>query len=163
MPLQRAPGHLDKWRVAETPEERFYAASDGAMAAYHLGEYDLAWDVAIEAIALAEAFKDNWNYGNALHYAHTVLGLLAARSGNIELASAELLASGTVRGSPQLNSFGPSMRLARELLKMQRTEPVLQYFQLCRTFWEMGGAWLEIWEKKVKRGAVPLFVMQSSK
>jgi hypothetical protein len=132
------------------------------MAAYHLGEFDLAREVAVQAIALAESFKDNWNYGNALHYAHTVLGLLAARSGDIELASAELLASGTVRGSPQLNSFGPSMRLARELLKVQRPEPVLQYFQLCRTFWKMGGKWLEIWEKKVKRGAVPLFVMQSS-
>ena len=133
------------------------------MAAYHLGEFTLAREIAEGALSLAESFKDNWNYGNALHYGHTVLGLLALRSGDTAVASAELIASGEVPGSPQLGSFGPSMRLARELLKVGCKEPVVLYFHLCRAFWKMGDIWLDLWEKKVARGAIPLFIMQGSK
>lgn len=133
------------------------------MAAYLLGDFDLASELASEALHLAEAFKGNWNYGNALHFAHTVRGLLALQAGDRELASTELLLSGETAGSPQLNSFGPSMRLARELLKAGESASVLRNLQLCRGFWKMGEPWLSMWEKKIARGAVPTFYMQSAR
>ena len=68
--------------------------------------------------------------------------------------------SGDTPGSPQLNSFGPSMRLARELLRSGESEAVLAYFAQCRRFWKMGQTWLNIWERKVARGAIPTFFMQ---
>lgn len=93
--------------------------------------------------------------------AHTVLGLLAVRQDELLLGIQELKASGETSGSPQLGSFGPSMQLAKELLKHGEFGSVLSYFQQCRVFWKMGGAWLDIWERKVRAGSVPNFVMHS--
>lgn len=163
LPAKRAPKDLETWRSAETDLDKFYAAPAAAMAAYHLGDLESAREIAQAAIALAAHHPDNWNFGNAMHFGHTVLGLLALRAGDPKLATSELIASGEVRGSPQLNSFGPSMRLARELLKAGERDGVLVYLGLCRKFWKMGQRWIDIWEKKVARGAVPTFLMQSSR
>ena len=46
------------------------------------------------------------------------------------LANAYLLAVGRTPGSPQLNSFGPNMALAAELLQKEVRDTVLQYFEL---------------------------------
>lgn len=163
LPAKRAPNDLETWRSAVTDLEKFYAAPTAAMAAYHLGELERAREIAQATIALASHYPDNWNFGNAVHFGHTVLGLVALKAGDSKLASSELIASGEVRGSPQLNSFGPSMRLARELLKTGERDSVLVYLGLCRKFWKMGQRWIDIWEKKIARGAVPKFLMQSSR
>jgi hypothetical protein len=162
-PVKRAPAELGEWRRASDDIERFYAAPSAAMAAYHLGEFALAQEISRQALALASAFEDNWNYGNTLHFAHTVLGLLALRERDLPRAREELRKSGETPGSPQLGSFGPTMRLARELLKVGESAHVLQYFQQCRQFWKTGDKWLNIWEKKVARGEMPTFFMQSSR
>jgi hypothetical protein len=163
LPAKSAPKDLDKWQSASTELDKFYAAPAAAMAAYHLGELERAKEIAQAAIALASHYPDNWNFGNAVHFGHTVLGLVAVRAGDRKLARSELRASGQIRGSPQLNSFGPSMRLARELLKSGEREGVLEYLELCRKFWTMGQRWIDIWERKVTRGAMPTFLMQSSR
>lgn len=163
LPAKRAQRDIEAWQSAQTDLEKFYAAPTAAMAAYHLGDLDRAREIVQAAFALAAQYPDNWNSGNALHFGHTVLGLVALRSGDAKLATSELIASGEVRGSPQLNSFGPSMRLARELLKVGERDGVLVYFGLCRKFWKMGQRWIDIWEKKVTRGVVPKFLMQSSR
>jgi len=155
--LDQAPAEVAKWRTAVGETDRFYAASRASMAAYFLGEGDLAREVANEAIALAHTHRDDWNYGNAIHYGHAVLGLLALQDSQLERAISELRQSGETPGSPQLNSFGPTMHLARELLRRGESEAVLLYFQQCRRFWKMGTKWLSIWEKKVGRGATPVF------
>jgi tetratricopeptide (TPR) repeat protein len=156
---KRAPGEIEKWNLARTDEERFYAAPRAALAAFNLSHHQVAQELAEKALALAPAFETNWNYGNAVHLAHTVVGLLALRAGEHSQAAAELQLSGAIQGSPQLNSFGPSMRLARALLRVGEFGPVLQYLKQCRAFWHMGVAWLDVWEKKVQRGVVPNFFM----
>jgi len=133
------------------------------MAAYHLGDLERAREIAQTALAMAAHYPDSWNFGNAVHYGHTVLGLVALRAGDPKVALSELIASGEVRGSPQLNSFGPSMRLARELLKDGERDGVMVYLGLCRKFWKLGQRWIDIWEKKIARGVVPKFLMQSSR
>jgi hypothetical protein len=163
VPAARAQTDLERWRGAADDLERFYAAPNAAMAAYHLGEAAAAEEIAKSGLVLADRFQDNWNYGNAVHFCHTALGLLALRRGEKAQASMELLASVSSKGSPQLNSFGPSMRLARALLKHNERESVLQYFERCRTFWSMGARWLDIWEHKVRRGEVPTFVAQGAR
>jgi tetratricopeptide (TPR) repeat protein len=157
--LQRAEKELSELADASTDEDAFYALPNAASAAYHLGLFKEAERHARRSITLAEQFKDNWNYSNALHAGHTALGLLALRSKSIQQAVEALRASGSVRGSPQLGSFGPTMQLARELLKAGESESVLAYFEQCRSFWKSGSLWLSIWEKKVKRGAMPNFFM----
>jgi hypothetical protein len=47
----------------------------------------------------------------------TWLGLIAVHKNDIETARRELLESGKTPGSPTLNSFGPNMILAKELLE----------------------------------------------
>ncbi len=105
----------------------------------------------------APSFRENWNYGNAIHLGHTVLGLLALEQDDLKLAIEELQKSGDTPGSPQLKTFGPTMQLAKELLKRGQTEPVLSYLQQCRVFWEMGATWLDLWEQKIHAGQVPNF------
>jgi hypothetical protein len=45
-----------------------------------------------------------------------VLGQVALRRGDAKKAASFLLAAGKTWGSPQLNSFGPNMPLANDLL-----------------------------------------------
>jgi hypothetical protein len=125
------------------------------MAAFNLNKYPEAGELARRTLKIAESFKDDWNYGNAIHYGHTVLGLLALRNGEVQLAVTELRESGNTLGSPQLGSFGPTMRLAKELLEHGRSQDVLEFLLQCQSFWKSGGRWLSIWEKKITRGVVP--------
>ena len=157
---ERAPKELQQWNEAVEEIDKFYAAPKAAMAAYTLSDHVLARDLANTALSLAPSYKDNWNYGNAVHFAHTVLGLLALSTGDVRGAAEQLRLSGDTPGSPQLNSFGPSMRLARDLLRSGESAAVLAYFEQCRLFWKMGQTWLGMWEKKVARGAMPTFFMQ---
>jgi hypothetical protein len=68
-----------------------------------------------------------------------------------------LLAAGNSPGSPQLNSFGPNMSLAKDLLENGDRETVLQYFEFCRKFWSMGQDKLNQWAENVKAGRMPDF------
>ena len=157
--LQRAKQDLSELTDATTDEEAFYALPRAATAAYYLERFEEAEGLARRSIMLAEQFKDSWHYGNAVHAGYTVLGLLALRSQRTPQAVEALFASGNVGGSPQLASFGPSMQLARELLKAGEPESVLAYLDQCRAFWKSGGLWLSIWERKIRRGATPNFIM----
>lgn len=150
---------LAEWMAAVERDDRFCAAPRAAMAAFTLGELDLAAQIANDALLQAKEFPESWNFGNAIHTANTVLGLLALRSGDPKGAVVHLQASAATAGSPQLKSFGPSMLLARDLLRAGECQAVLKYFEQCRSFWSMGGEWLRIWEQKVQRGAIPNFPM----
>jgi len=138
MAVERAPEALAKLERSTTQVERFYALTDAAPAALYLRQDEKAAELATELIEVAPIFEGNWNYGNAIHAAHTVRGLLALSQGDTGLAVKELHRSGASPGSPQLASFGPTMQLAKALLRIGEFEAVLQYLQQCRAFWEMG-------------------------
>lgn len=159
--LKRAPEKLEKLAAAEGDAEAFVHLPSAAAAAFHLGRFSEAREFAKRGLALAPLFHENWNYGNAIHVGHTVLGLIALNDGDEITAIAELVASGETSGSPQLNSFGPTMQLAKALLRGGYAEPVLGYLEQCRAFWEMGGVWLSLWERKVRDGSVPNFFQHS--
>jgi tetratricopeptide (TPR) repeat protein len=158
--LERAPDDLAELDAAETDIDRFYALPDAAFGALALGKRELARELAQKALDMAPSYADNWHYGNAIHAAHTVLGLLAVEVGDTAGATDQLARAGATPGSPQLDSFGPSMRLARALAKLGETHVVLTYLKQCRTFWKMGSASLDVWEAKLQRGEVPNFTMQ---
>jgi len=159
--IAQAPRDLAAADSAKTDEELFRALPRATMGAYLLGKRDRARALAKKALELAPSFKANWNYGNALHLAHSVLGLLALDAGEVPTAVDELKKAGATPGSPQLNSFGPTMQLARRLLQQGEFEAVLGYLQQCRVFWKSGGVWLALWEDKVRKGEVPNFVMHA--
>lgn len=157
--LVRATDSFSEWKKAATQQEAFYAVAAAAFGAYDLENFSEAEAIAHSAIQLASLFEENWNAGNALFAGHTVLGLLALRRGDVELAIQELRISAKNRGSPQLGSFGPTMRLAKELLELGKTEEVIAFLHHCLAFWKMGSLWVEVWEKKIRRGLVPNFFM----
>lgn len=157
--IERSEKALAELAAITTEEQAFYAIPSAATAAYYLGRFSEAEQLANKSIAIAAGFTDNWNHSNALHAGHTVLGLLALRNGDVSRAVRELHASGDIKGSPQLGSFGPTMQLARELLRRGEAKGVVAYLHQCRVFWKSGGLYLSIWEKKIMRGVVPNFLM----
>lgn len=128
--------------------------------AFSRGDFIGSKTLAEEYLTLAEQFKKNWNYGNAIHHANLMLGRIALKEGNVKLAKSFLLKAGQTPGSPQLNSFGPNMLLAKELLELGETDVVLEYLELCAKFWQpqfqqMWG--FQEWKKQIENGQLPDF------
>jgi len=86
-----------------------------------------------------------------------VLGRIALRRGQIEEAKRRLLEAGESPGSPQMDSFGPNMSLAKDLLEKGERDTVLKYFGLCRKFWKMDYGQLKHWSNQVNAGEIPDF------
>jgi tetratricopeptide (TPR) repeat protein len=139
--------------------ERFYLLADTAKAAYKSGYPEKAENYAKELLELAQKYPLDWNYGNAIHYANIILGRIALAQNNVESAKQHLLEAGKTAGSPQLNSFGPNMMLAKELLERNETQTVLSYLELCGNFWEMGQEEITQWSELIKAGKTPDFTM----
>ena len=78
-------------------------------------------------------------------------------SGDVEQAKRRLVAAAKVSGSPQLDSFGPNMSLALELLEQGERDVVLEYFKRCGSFWKMGTDRLQEWTSQVQQGVIPDF------
>ena len=127
-----------RWNGAtsiKTPElARFYAFADEMSAAYKRGAPSTD-GLARQYLEAAKRFPCNWNYGNAIHNANAVLGLLALHSGRKAEAVAYLSAAGASPGSPQLDSFGPSLLLARELAEAGEHKAVASYLVSIKSFW----------------------------
>lgn len=136
---------------------RFYTLNGKLRRSLKARKYHIAEQLAAEYLELANVFPDDWNYGNAIHKANLAFGSIALDTGDVELAKEYLLKAGKTPGSPQLNSFGPNMSLAKQLLERGEKDVVLQYFDLCRTFWDMGDEWLKYWSESVKAGGNPNF------
>jgi hypothetical protein len=143
--------------TASTDEARFYALGDAAKNSFVLGKTDDARRYADELLSLMPKFPDNWNYGNAVHDGNLVLGRLAVSEGRIDDAKRCFLAAGDSPGSPQMNSFGPNMSLAKDLLAKGERDAVLDYFERCRKFWSLDWGKLDEWSDAVRARHSPDF------
>ena len=157
---QAAKASLDAYERSlgreQDSEARQAILSNVAKAALEAGETAKARAYAEEMLkAAGDSGGNGWNYGNMIHHGHLILGRLALRTGDLQQAKEHLLAAGKTPGSPQLNSFGPNMMLARELLEKGERQAVLEYFELCGTFWKQDK--LAEWTKEVQAGKVPEF------
>jgi tetratricopeptide (TPR) repeat protein len=142
----------DRERAAE---QRDGLLPDIATIALEAGETAKARSYAEEMLKKAGDDSSCWNGGNLVHHGHLVLGRLALRDGDTKTAQEHLLAAGKTKGSPQLNSFGPNMTLAKELLEKGERQTVLEYFKLCEAFWKKSE--LEAWTREVQAGKIPEF------
>jgi hypothetical protein len=143
--------------AATNEVEKFYALNHAAKNALQAGNTVEAETLANELAQLALKYTDDWNYGNAIQDANQVLGRIALSKGDVAEAKMRLLASADSNGSPQMNSFGPNMRLAKALLEKGERDVVLDYFQRCGKFWKMGKDRLATWAAAVKKGDIPDF------
>jgi hypothetical protein len=139
-------------------KERFHALSNLAKVAFEAGELGKAESYARELLAAAADYQKDWNYGNAIFHGNMVIGRVALRrDNNMIQAKSSLLASAQTPGSPQLNSFGPNMSLAKDLLAQGERDTVLEFFVSCRKFWKLRPEKLDAWTATVKGGAIPDF------
>ncbi len=134
---------------------RFYFLEDKITAAYSASEFSPARILIKEYLELADIYRCNWNYGNAIHDANSILGLISLKEGNIDEAATYLIKAGKSPGSPQLDSFGPEMDLANELLKSGKTDEVKIYLKDVKTFWESGDRHIDNWLEQIDNGERP--------
>jgi hypothetical protein len=154
---QEQLGALEKKTSELKGKELFENLDELAKRAFDAGEMEKAKAYSKELLKMAQQYPKDWNYGNAIFYGNFVLGRIAIQRGDLKQASQYLLAAGGTPGSPQLDSFGPNMTLAKELLEKGESGVVLQYFALCRNFWKDGTRQLDEWTAAVRGGEVPNF------
>ena len=144
----------DKWEVS-----KFNRLNELAKTAFTAQEFDKASQYADALVKAAEKHSEDklWATGDAVHDGNIVLGRAALKKGDVKQAKKFLMQAGYTPGSPQLESFGPDMSLAKEFLDAGEKDIVLKYFVLCRRFWKMGRSKLDDWTKEVKAGKVPNF------
>lgn len=161
--------------------DKFLKLTKSAPAMYVAGDKTLAAAQAHALLEMAPAFRKDWNYGNAVHTAHLVLGRIAADAGDMKEAREHLYRSVTSlpyafdssitqtqpweepfpklahKASPQMDTFGPDMSFARFLLEKGEKETVLKYLGYCERFWTLGGEQLTQWRKQINAGEIPNF------
>ncbi len=137
--------------------QRYFALPHVIKTRIRIEHYEKAGEYAQELLTLAEKYKGDWNYGNAIHDANMVLGLIALKSNSIASAKTHLLKAGNAPGSPQIKAFGPCMLLANALLDIGETEIVIEYLQLLKKSWENNGGRLNSWIYAIKGGGKPYF------
>jgi hypothetical protein len=158
MPLTttEAYGQLKEDTSVLTGPNRYDMLADAAKLAVKVSEWDDARSYAQELLKSSTDSKD-WNYGNAIFFANMVLGQVALRRESVDSAKAYLLAAGKTPGSPQLNSFGPNMSLAKDLFEAGEREAILTFFDECRAFWKMDFGRLKQWADQVNSNRMPDF------
>ena len=154
---ERVDSAVETLTEAATEQDRFYALNDAAKESFVLGKIEDARTYARELLTLLPRFSGDWNYGNAVHDGNLVLGRIAVQEGRIDDAKQYLIKAGNSPGSPQLDSFGPNMSLAKDLLENGERDVVLKYFELCSNFWQMDYGQLSQWTRDVKAGGIPDF------
>jgi hypothetical protein len=145
--LATAPGEYQRW----------VALGDTALLNAEAGSSEKARRYAEELLKTGAKYEADWNFGNAVHKGNLALGLVSLRSGDLEGAKRYLLEAGRTKGSPQLDSFGPNMTLAKALAEKGERDAVIQYLSLCGNFWQMDRGKLREWRALVKDGIVPDF------
>ena len=148
---------MDQAAPAVTGTDRFYVLADLAKLAFDNGQPERAQTYARELLRLAPDYRKDWNYGNAIFYGNFVLGRVALARGNVELAKQYLLDAGSTPGSPQLDTFGPNVTLAKELLEKGQAPTVLRFLALCKEFWKMDRGRLAEWTDAIRSGSTPDF------
>ena len=155
--------HEPELNQTETPSKRLFLLLKLAPAALAAGENEKARTYSSELMALGESQKSSSPgfgpsmYSDATHIGNLVLGELALTDGDVAKAKEHLLAAGDVPGSSVLNSFGPNMLLAKELLARGERDVVIQYLVACSKFWKMQDGKLEQWKKIIAQGGTPDF------
>ena len=91
----------------------------------------------------------------ALHDANDVLGRVALRSGDVQLAKQYLLKAATTPGGGSISTVGPRMTLAQALLEHGERDVVLEYLENIKTSWNSGGRQLDHWIATIRKGKSP--------
>ncbi len=156
----------DAWEKAMEEYERAYALNparqawllpDIARLAWKLKQYSRLTSAIQQMEAALKNASGEWYAGNLAYWIPLSNGLLAVHDGDWKAAGEFLLKAAETPGSPQLNSFGPSMILADLLLKHGDREIVLAFLEKTRKFWSSRSQKADAWSKEIREGRNPDF------
>jgi len=149
----------EKLSAASDEGERFTYLPFAAKAALEAGQNNKARAYAEEALRFLprDPFPFIHRAGNTVFDCNFVLGRLALLDGDVALAEEYLLLAGDTKGSIVLDTSGPNMSLARELLKRSRRETVLKFLAQCGRFWTDDHGLLAKWSAEIENGEMPVF------
>jgi hypothetical protein len=99
------------------------------------------------------AGKDIETYASEFHEAQQIWGRAELLRGNTQAAIDHLLESARVPGSPDLDTFGPSLRLCNLLIAKEERKAAIAYLTLCAKFWD--GPPIDDWIKTLEDGGTP--------
>jgi len=157
-PKAKALADLERtYELTQGKTEKQLLLAELCKAAFAAGDYDKAESYANQALEAVDDLKQNNVHGDALHHGHSTLGRIAIMNGQLTRAKEHLIEAGKTPGSPALESFGPNMSLAKDMLEAGESRIVLEYFQLCGEFWKYGEQRLATWSEVVKEGGIPDF------
>ena len=149
---------LEKATAGSSDEHLEWQLPDLAKRAFAAGETEKARSYANQLLEMASRHPKFWNnYGNAIFYGNFVLGRIALQQGDLAQAGKYLLASADTPGSPQMDSFGPNMTLAKDLLEKGQKDVVVQYLEACKKFWTDDYGKLDNWITTARSGGTPDF------
>jgi tetratricopeptide (TPR) repeat protein len=137
---EQTPGHGARFlKIAEV----LYALQESSAA-------EQCAEVALDSLIDSERDIEDVRYNS-----HQLLGRIALRLGRISEATDHLGWSLNVSPSPVLQSFGPSLTLAQELLDVGERISVIEYLERCASFWKGKPALFEQWIAEIKEGLTP--------
>jgi tetratricopeptide (TPR) repeat protein len=139
----------------EDEYSRWAWLDSAAELAFEIKDYEKAKAYSKESLLLSSSLQNDWNYGNSIHNSNMVLGRLSLRDGDTEKAKEYLLESAKSKGSPQLDTFGPSLKLANELLIVGERDVVLSYLHSISQFWEMDDGCVSKWITQIENNETP--------
>ncbi len=144
------------YKLTKGDQNKYYAMGDYCRAAYNAGEYIEAEYCSTNLLKAAFNYRDDWNYGNAIHYGNIIIGNIRLRNGDVVSARKHLIAAGNTPGSPQLRALGPDFSLAKRLLLAGDKKTVLKYLKLCSVFWRKEEK-IQYWMRQINKGQIPDF------
>src|SRR5581483_732491 len=97
------------------------------------------------------------NLGEARHRGNLILCKIALDNGDMASARKYLVESANTHGSAVLDSFGPDLSLAKEMLAKGEKEAVIQYLQGCSRFWKSRREDIAVWVQAINAGRKPDF------
>ncbi len=144
---ERKKWSFEKWEVyylslknKPKPLEAFYFLDDLVLRSIDEKRWDKTEVYSNEYLRMAESFKSDWNYGNAIFHGNLGISHVAFNK-KLDSKSADnyLLAASKTPGSPQLVSFGPfnepSIRsFLQELAKKGHKDTLLEFAENCKKF-----------------------------
>lgn len=141
-------------RASDVAHRRMFL-ENVAKAAFACSEFERTTACALELLVEPAAPERGWNDGNAIYSGNALLGRVAFARGDREAAKLHLSRAGKTPGSPQLNSFGPDLELANELLEAGENEAVLAFLGDVARFWTGHRGRLDLWRMRIEKGERP--------
>jgi len=145
--------------MTTNPDEEFDVLRKLPELAFAANDIDKAVNYANRVLTLSETHKEHFVFGFAVQAAHTTLGRVALKNGDVDKANYHLLQSLPRAADAQQMYIGqPERQLVAEIFDAGERESVLKWLDLCSSFVKV-----EEWREKIEKGESPWTYMRQEK